>query len=86
MAIDHVSDGIRVNAVAPGTVDSPYFSAMIAASDDPKALRDELEARAPMRRMGRPDEIAETIAWLASRRSSFATGSILTVDGGSTAW
>lgn len=86
MAIDHVADGIRVNAVAPGTVDSPYFSAMIAASEDPQGLREQLDARAPMGRMGRPEEIAEAIAWLASPRSSFATGSILTIDGGTSAW
>jgi NAD(P)-dependent dehydrogenase (short-subunit alcohol dehydrogenase family) len=59
---------------------------MIAASEDPQGLRDQLDARAPMGRMGRPEEIAEAIAWLASPRSSFATGSILTIDGGTSAW
>jgi meso-butanediol dehydrogenase/(S,S)-butanediol dehydrogenase/diacetyl reductase len=86
MALDHVGDGVRVNAVAPGTVDSPYFQAMIDASSDPGALREELGGRSPMHRMGWPEEIAEAIVWLASRRSSFATGTILTVDGGTTAW
>jgi len=86
MALDHVADGVRVNAVAPGTVDSPYFAAMIAGADDPSALRDELDSRSPMHRMGEPSEIAEAIAWLASARSSFATGSLLVVDGGTSAW
>jgi meso-butanediol dehydrogenase / (S,S)-butanediol dehydrogenase / diacetyl reductase len=86
MALDHVGDAIRVNAVAPGTIDSPYFEAMVSAADDPEGLLAELNGRSPMGRMGRPEEIAEAIAFLASRRSSFATGSILTVDGGSSAW
>ncbi|MGN7949369.1 SDR family oxidoreductase [Microbacterium sp. 22215] len=86
MALDHVAEGVRVNAVAPGTIDSPYFGTMIAEADNPGELLDELNGRAPMRRMGQPEEIAEAIAWLASSRSTFATGSILTIDGGSSAW
>ncbi|MFB6672090.1 SDR family oxidoreductase [Streptomyces sp. NPDC056390] len=86
MALDHVGQGIRVNAVAPGTVNSPYFAKMIDQSPNPQALLDELNGRAPMERMGRPEEIAEAIVWLASRESSFATGSVLTIDGGTSAW
>jgi meso-butanediol dehydrogenase/(S,S)-butanediol dehydrogenase/diacetyl reductase len=86
MALDHVADGVRVNAVAPGTIDSPYFAAMVAAAPDPEPLLHELNSRSPMGRMGKPEEVAEAIAWLASERSSFATGSILTVDGGSSTW
>jgi NAD(P)-dependent dehydrogenase (short-subunit alcohol dehydrogenase family) len=86
MALDHADAGVRVNAVAPGTVDSPYFSKIIAEADDPQAVLDELNGRAPMHRMGRPEEIAEAIVWLASKNSSFATGSVLTIDGGSSAW
>jgi meso-butanediol dehydrogenase / (S,S)-butanediol dehydrogenase / diacetyl reductase len=86
MAVDHSDDGVRVNAVAPGTVDSPFFQKMLAAADDPRPMLHELNGRAPMGRMGRPDEIAEAIVWLASTRSSFATGSILTIDGGTSAW
>lgn len=85
MALDHVSDGIRVNCVAPGTVDSPYFDKILAQSDDPDALRSELAARQPMNRMGRPEEIADAILYLASDQSSFVTGSMLTVDGGMSA-
>lgn len=86
MALDHVGQGIRVNAVAPGTVYTPYFDVITAESSDPVKLVDELKARSPMGRMGQPEEIAEAIVWLASHESSFATGSILTIDGGSSAW
>lgn len=86
MALDHADAGIRVNAVAPGTIDSPYFGKIIAESADPQSVLDELNGRSPMHRMGRPEEIAEAIVWLASRESSFATGSVLTVDGGTSIW
>jgi NAD(P)-dependent dehydrogenase (short-subunit alcohol dehydrogenase family) len=77
MALDHIVDGVRVNAVAPGTIDPPYFANMVASSTDPKALLDELNSRSSMQRMGAAEEVAEAIAWLASTRSSFATGSVL---------
>jgi len=83
MALDHAKDGIRVNAVAPGTIDSPYFSKIFEQSENPQKLRDDFNARAAMNRMGLPEEIAEAMLFLASDRSRFATGSILTVDGGS---
>ncbi|MDQ0864603.1 SDR family oxidoreductase [Arthrobacter globiformis] len=86
MALDHVDQGIRVNAVAPGTVNSPYFDKMISESEDPQALLEELNGRSPMHRMGRPEEIAEAIVWLAAKESSFATGSVLTIDGGTSSW
>lgn len=86
MAVDHVHQGIRVNAVAPGTVSSPYFDKMFAQSADPDALRTSLDGRAAMERMGKPEEIAEAVLWLASSRSAFATGSVLTVDGGTSIW
>lgn len=83
MALDHAADGIRVNAVAPGTIDSPYFDRIFAQAAEPEKLRAAFEARAVMNRMGNPDEIAEAFLFLASDRSRFATGSVLTVDGGS---
>lgn len=86
MALDHVGQGVRVNAVAPGTVYTPYFDVIAAESPDPQKLVDDLNARSPMGRMGQPEEIAEAIVWLASHESSFATGSVLTIDGGSSAW
>jgi NAD(P)-dependent dehydrogenase (short-subunit alcohol dehydrogenase family) len=85
LALDHVEDGIRVNCVAPGTVDTPLFDEVFAAAEDPAALRRELEARQAMNRLGRPEEIATAILYLACADSSFVTGSVLTVDGGMTA-
>lgn len=86
MALDHVQENIRVNCVAPGTIHSPYFDRMFAQSADPEGMKHALDIRAPMGRMGRPEEIAEAIVWLASDKSRFATGSVLTVDGGSSSW
>lgn len=86
MALDHVDQGIRVNAVAPGTINSPYFDKMISESEEPQKLVDALNGRSPMHRMGRPEEVAEAIVWLAAKESSFATGSVLTIDGGTSTW
>lgn len=86
MALDHVQENIRVNCVAPGTIHSPYFDRMFAQSADPQGMKQALDARAPMGRMGRPEEIAEAIVWFASDKSRFATGSVLTIDGGSSTW
>lgn len=86
MAIDHVHQNIRVNAIAPGTIHSPYFDEILARSDDPKGTLRALEERQAMKRLGRPEEIADGILYLASDESSFCTGTILTVDGGMTAF
>lgn len=83
MALDHAKDNIRVNAVAPGTIDSPYFTRIFEQAADPDGLRGQYDRRAAMRRMGRAEEVAEAMLFLASDRSRFATGSVLTVDGGS---
>ena len=85
MAVDHVGDGIRVNCVAPGTVETPYFSEIFAKSAEPAALRRDLEARHLMPRLARPEEIASAMLYLASDESSFVTGSTMVVDGGMTA-
>jgi NAD(P)-dependent dehydrogenase (short-subunit alcohol dehydrogenase family) len=82
LAIDHVGDGIRVNAVAPGTVDSPWVRRLV---DDAGESLDALRARQPMGRLGTPDEIAEAVAYLASDHAGFVTGSVLVIDGGLTA-
>lgn len=86
MALDHAAQNVRVNAIAPGTIDSPYFQQMFAQSDNPEKLRAELNGRAPQGRMGKPEEIASAILWLASDEATFATGAVFTVDGGTTAW
>lgn len=83
MALDHASEGIRINAVAPGTIQSPYFEKIFSESSDPDNLKEQFSQRAAMERMGSPEEVAQAILWLASEKSSFATGSVLTVDGGS---
>ena len=85
MALDHVNDNIRVNCVAPGTIDTPYFEDIIRKSERPQELRRELEARQAINRLGRPEEIANAFLFLASDESSFSTGSMLIVDGGMTA-
>jgi len=85
MALDHVGDGIRINCVAPGTIDSPYFSEILGKSENPAELRRQLEARQAMNRLGRPEEIAAGMLFLASDESSFMTGAMLTIDGGMTA-
>lgn len=86
MALDHAQQNIRVNAVAPGTTWSTYFDQMVATHEDPEGFIAGLNARSPMNRLAQPVEIAEAILWLASGEASYATGSILTVDGGMTAW
>ncbi len=85
MALDHVGDGIRVNCIAPGSVESPYFDDIFARAEDPAALRRQMESRHPIGRLGAPAEIAQGILYLASDDSSFVTGSALSVDGGMTA-
>lgn len=86
MALDHAGQNIRVNCVAPGTIASPWFDRTFEESENPDKVRQALDERSPMNRMGRPEEIAEAILWLASGRASFATGSVLTVDGGTSIW
>jgi 2-keto-3-deoxy-L-fuconate dehydrogenase len=82
LAIDHVGDGIRVNAVCPGTVDSPWVRRLV---DDVGESLDVLRARQPMGRLGTPQEIADAVLFLASDAAAFATGSALVIDGGLTA-
>jgi NAD(P)-dependent dehydrogenase (short-subunit alcohol dehydrogenase family) len=82
LAIDHVGDGIRVNAVCPGTVDSPWVRRLVEESGE---SLDALRQRQPMGRLGTPDEIADAVAYLASDRAAFVTGSVLVIDGGLTA-
>ena len=80
LAVDHVADGIRVNAVAPGTVDSPWVRRLV---EDVGESLDALRARQPLGRLGTPEEIADAVAYLAA--AEFVTGSVLVIDGGLTA-
>ncbi|MFL6073888.1 MAG: SDR family NAD(P)-dependent oxidoreductase [Mycobacteriales bacterium] len=82
MAADHVADGIRVNCVNPGTVDTPWVGRLLDAAPDPVAERAALEARQPLGRLVSADEVAAAIAYLASPASGSTTGTALAVDGG----
>ncbi len=82
MAIDYVEDNIRVNSVCPGTVDSPSLQQRLNTLPDPVAARRDFTARQPMRRFGRPEEIASVVLFLCSDEASFITGIELIVDGG----
>ena len=82
MAVDHVHEGIRVNCVNPGTVDTPWVQRLLDAAADPAAERAALQARQPTGRLVTADEVAAAIAYLASPLASSTTGAALAVDGG----
>ncbi len=82
MAADHVDDGIRVNAVSPGTADTPWVGRLLSTAPDPAAERAALNARQPIGRLVSPDEVAAAICYLASPVAGSTTGTILDVDGG----
>jgi NAD(P)-dependent dehydrogenase (short-subunit alcohol dehydrogenase family) len=82
MAADHVREGIRVNAVAPGTVDTPWVGRLLDAAPDPAAERAALQARQPSGRLVSADEVANAICYLASPLSGSTAGTVLAVDGG----
>lgn len=84
MATDYVGEGIRVNAVSPGTVFTPFVENFLKGFDDPVAERAALDARQATGRMVTPDEVAGAILYLASPASGSTTGTILDVDGGMT--
>ncbi len=82
MAADHVTEGIRVNAVTPGTADTPWVGRLLEQSGDASAAAEALRARQPMGRLVTAEEVAYAIAYLASPMSASTTGTILAVDGG----
>ncbi|MGH4030200.1 SDR family NAD(P)-dependent oxidoreductase [Actinomycetota bacterium Odt1-20B] len=82
MAADHVREGIRVNCVNPGTVDTPWVGRLLDAAPDPAAERAALQARQPTGRLVTAAEVAGAIAYLASPLSGATTGTALAVDGG----
>ncbi|MDB5082915.1 MAG: hypothetical protein JWP00_4839 [Chloroflexi bacterium] len=86
MAADHIKDNIRVNCICPGTVDTPWVGRMVATYADPEEARRKMVARQPIGRLGKPEEMAEAILYLASPAANFATGSALVLDGGFTAF
>ncbi|WP_218116236.1 SDR family NAD(P)-dependent oxidoreductase [Leucobacter soli] len=82
MAADLIDEGIRVNCVLPGTVDTPFMWELADRSEDPEAKRAEYHARQPLGRMVSPEEVAFAIASLASPRAASSVGTMLAVDGG----
>jgi 2-keto-3-deoxy-L-fuconate dehydrogenase len=82
VAADFVAQGIRCNAICPGTVDTPSLQARLHAYGDYEKTRREFEARQPMGRLGKPEEIAALALHLASDESGFTTGQIHVIDGG----
>src|SRR5579872_4045920 len=82
MAVDFAPDGIRVNAIAPGAIETPMLKRSFARHADSEGVREASRHRHAMKRFGRPEEVAEAALYLASDASSFTTGTVLPVDGG----
>lgn len=82
MAADHLREGIRVNAVNPGTADTPWVGRLLDSAPDPAAERAALEARQPHGRLVSPDEVAGAVLYLVSPQSGSTTGTYIEVDGG----
>jgi len=82
MAADHLSEGIRVNCVSPGTVDTPWVGRLLEKAEDPAAASAALRARQPLGRLVSPNEVAAAIAYLASPSAGAVTGTNLRIDGG----
>ena len=83
--MDHVYDGIRVTCVAPGTIDSFYFTQLFGNSPDPTGLRKTLGGRQAMNRLAKPEKVASAMLCHASDEASFVTGTMLVGNGGWTA-
>ncbi len=84
LAIEAAPDGIRVNAVCPGAIDTPLFRTSYENAPDPAAALESIRQRYALRRIARPDEVAEAVLYLSSTASSYVTGTALAVDGGRT--
>ena len=85
VAMDSISDGVRVNCIAPGTVDTPWVQGITAGYADPEAARAAMKARQPHGRLVTPEEIAAMAAYLASLEAASCVGAAMLVDGGVTA-
>lgn len=82
LALDHATDGVRVNCVCPGRVETPFVKARLREYPDPEKAYREMAATQAIGRMGTPEEIAAAVLYLASDEAAFVTGSALIIDGG----
>jgi 2-keto-3-deoxy-L-fuconate dehydrogenase len=82
MALDHAADGVRINCICPGRVETPFVSARLREYPDPERAYREMAATQSVGRMGKPHEIAAAALFLASDEAAFVTGSALSIDGG----
>ncbi len=82
LALDHAKDGIRANAVCPGRVETPFVRSRLAEYPDPQKAYEEMAATQAIGRMGKPEEIAAAVLYLASDEAAFVTGTALEIDGG----
>ena len=82
MALDHATDGIRVNCICPGRVETPFVSARLKEYPDPEKAYREMSATQAVGRMGKPEEIAHAALYLACDESAFITGTAFLIDGG----
>ena len=82
LAVDYVKQGIRCNAILPGTVETPSWEGRVQMADDPAKAREEFIARQAMGRLAQPEEIASLATYLASDESDFVTGTLNLIDGG----
>ena len=82
LAADYVKNGIRCNAILPGTVETPSWEGRVNMADDPKKAREDFIARQAMGRLAQPEEIASLATYLASDESDFVTGTLNLIDGG----
>jgi len=82
MAVDYVNDGIRCNAILPGTVETPSWHERVNMTNDPKQARIDFINRQAMGRLAQPEEIASLAVYLASDESDFVTGTLNLIDGG----
>ncbi|WEK50745.1 MAG: SDR family oxidoreductase [Candidatus Kaistia colombiensis] len=82
LAVDYAPKGIRINAIAPGYIETDKVRDWLAEFDDPAAARGRIEGLIPLRRIGTPEQVAHAAVFLASDEAAFSTGSVLTMDGG----
>ena len=84
VALDYATKGIRCNCVCPGAIMTPMLKRFFAKAPNPKKAQNDMALIHPMQRLGKPEEIANAVLFLASDQSSFVTGHAMVIDGGLT--